>query len=389
MRVVVSGGWSYGNIGDEAIAAATIFLIKKYLCNAEVIYTSYNPNNFYENHEIEAIKSVHAYIEKCSIFDFENIFANTNKYGLTEFEEMFDENTLFIMSGGGYFHEQWKSQFVSRLLEIEIAKKRGAKVVLVGQSIGPFYSSRSKQLLIKALNKVDFLSVRDESSELMLSQLSLPITIHRSPDLAIIMSDVLQDENKSLNENIINIMPASFTSYVGMNSRESNKYIEKIKKRLSPAGIRYRREFQKVVNVLSQREEYSVRIVLSTSWEWDKTFARKIAKRNASNKVEICESSDVYELCSLLMNGRITISTKMHPLIISTSYGLPTIGISYNYKVDDFMKLIDNEKNCFRIDKIDAKKIVGIIDRESVEMQYDCSKLKEDVYKTFMQIANL
>lgn len=391
-KIVISGGWSYGNIGDEAIAASTIFLVNKYFPQTKKIYTSYKPDDFYNEHAMEAIFSVHAVIDKLQDeqLNVERILEDLPHYHLDNYASIFDEETLFIMSGGGYLHEQWGSQFVARLLEIEIAKQSGAKCVLVGQSIGPFYTQKVIEQLKKSLNNVDYLSVRDESSKCFLDSLDLQCPVYVAPDLALLISDFMKVSPSLEEEKNINIMPASYTSYVGMqNAKIKNVYMEKIKKRFSPVSIRYQAELHKLIVRLVNRG-YNVNIVLSTVWAWDEKFANKLIKNIASARVKIQKCKDYRELCQYLARGNITISTKMHPLIISASYGIPVIGIAYNYKVDDFMKLINAIDYCVSIDNVYAGDIFQKMENLFEENnKVNCSILKEKIYESFTAITSL
>ena len=390
MRIVISGGWSYGNFGDEVIAASTIYLVERFFPQAEKVYTAYNVNDFEKNHEIKAVASIHKYIDKLdnNQLKVEKIIACPKAFGLNEYESLFDENSILIMSGGGYLHEGWRSQFIARILEIEIAKKHGAKVFVIGQSIGPLFSEKCKNKLIDALDKVDYLSVRDASSKYLLENLGVRVEIHNSPDLAIIVSDFLPFQKKERKQKIISIMPASYNNYVKVTDHKSrNKYLAKIEKRISLSSLNYTRELKKFVAAVLKQEQWKVQIVLSTSWSWDKKFVMQLIEKNEKNRLKVCESETYKDLCYFLAQGDITVSTKMHPLIISSSYDIPVIGISYNYKIDDFMQLIKNSEACLNINSIQASVLLKHLKEEKEPS--NINELKFKVYNMFEQLSKL
>lgn len=393
MKLVISGGWGYGNIGDEAIAAATIHLVNRYFGEVERIYTAYDTENFMLNHNVDSIPSVHSLIDKKEIelSDLPDMLAHSDNYGLSLFKNLFDKSTVFIMSGGGYFHEKWKSQFLARLYEIEMAKQKGAKVVVIGQSIGPVFSDEAKKSLTEALSKVDYLSVRDESSYSLISNLGLATKCHRSPDLALVIADTYDVEQKKDGNYTISLMPASYTSYVSNSDRKPhNALLEKIKKRVSITSIKYEFALKKMITRLLKEENVRVNIVLSTVWGWDRDFADKIVSNTKGNRAEIIECRTYKELCSALASGDVTVSTKMHPLIISASFGKPLIGISYNYKVDDFMTLIGMHDQCLRIDAVSANDLLNLLKNEKDNPHVpDVSAMKEKVYNSFCEVLSL
>lgn len=135
MKILVSGGWSYGNIGDEAIATATEYLLRRSFPETELTFTAYDPENFATCHGIQALASVHKQLSRfpAEVLTLEGVLGDLPRYGLSEFAGELDSDTLFVMSGGGYFTESWGSQFVARLAELAIAREKGAKIAVIGK----------------------------------------------------------------------------------------------------------------------------------------------------------------------------------------------------------------------------------------------------------------
>lgn len=389
MKILVSGGWSYGNIGDEAIAAATIQLVARYFPGCPVTYTAYDPQDFARNHGIAAQPSLHSVLgplngDKAAL---EKLLRCPGDPRLQSFNRLVDADTVLIMSGGGYFHEHWTSQFYARLLEIRLAKRAGAKVALVGQSIGPVYSDAGRRLLEKALNMCDYISVRDTSTQALLGQLKLQIPVHVSPDVALITRDIFPACPKQALP-VVNVMPAAFSSYVPNTQRRApNKWVQKLKKRLSPAGIRYARQFKKLVKALALSPDCKLQFVLSTTWRWDREFVDSLVKGIPADSyiIHSCETFDA--LCTQLSAGDAIISTKMHPLIVSASYGSIPLGISYNYKVDDFMALIGCTDQCFANHRLSANRILQTL-REKWGAPPDVTDRMAQVYAGFASLAH-
>lgn len=386
MKIVVSGGWSYGNIGDEAIAAATIHLIDCCFPGVPVQYTAYDPADFYANHTIQAVPSLHARLEKESPAELERLLSALDEPVLAEYRALMDRDTVFIMSGGGYFHQNWIPQFYIRLLEIRVAKACGAKVAVIGQSIGPVFPGMGRELLRQTLNLCDYLCVRDVSTVALLEGLGLSVPVAYAPDLAMVICDAIAPAEKPA-QRIISVMPAAYSAYVSnQRLKPRNKWMEKIQKYLSPAGKNYPRQLQKLLQGLVERDDVKIRFVLSTTWAWDRRFAESLAASLPDNRCELRFCKTCRELCESLSEGSLTISTKMHPLIVSTSYGIESIGISYNYKVDDFMALIGNSHSCFRIDQIRADEVLKHVDKKR-DSSVDPSRHKQAVYDSFAALA--
>lgn len=382
MKILVSGGWSYGNIGDEAIATATQYLLRQSFPGAELTFTAYDPESFAACHGFPALTSVHAHLSRfpAETLTLEAVLAQPGRFGLDEFAGQLDGDTLFVMSGGGYFTESWRSQFVARLAEMAIAKEKGAKVAVIGQSIGPVYSDGGKEALKKQLSGCDFLCVRDESTRDFLASLGLEAEL--APDVANVIADIIPAQPQ---ENLINIMPAAYSGYVSVGeNKKRNKLLEKIKKRISPAGIRYKRQMRALVHTLAK--EYPLQFVLSTQWDWDRKFVDYLCAGLDSSRYSVITGENTRQLCDSLSKGQYLISTKMHPIILSASYGIPAIGIAYNFKVDDYMASLGAQERCVRIDRVNARRM---LDMMAASRQVDASGLKRQVYEMMARLARL
>ena len=72
MKILVSGGWGYGNLGDDALLVATIDLLKEKYPNSEIVIMSYDDietQKLYELSDIKVIPSVHRIISKKMAFN--------------------------------------------------------------------------------------------------------------------------------------------------------------------------------------------------------------------------------------------------------------------------------------------------------------------------------
>lgn len=374
MKIVVSGGWSYGNIGDEAIATATEYLLKRQFPHAELIFTAYDPEGFEKCHGIPALPSVHKLLSGAPLPDRDAVLEDPERFGLAPFAELLDENTLFLMSGGGYFTESWASQFTARLAELSIAHSRGAKIAVIGQSIGPVASSEGRQVLARLLNTCQFLSVRDRSTQKFLQSLSLRLPVALAPDVANVICDILPAQPR---QELVNIMPASYSNYVSVERiRRRHPLLEKFQKRLSPAGIRYRLQMRRLVRKLAQ--QYPIQFVLSTHWAWDRKFVDYLCRGLDRNRYTVITAQNTRHLCDSLSRGKYLISTKMHPIILSAAYGIRCVAISYNFKVDDYMASLGAEERCFRIDGVNADQMLCALTASSAGE--DSSTLRSQVY---------
>lgn len=378
MNILISGGWSYGNIGDEVIASSTIYLCDKFFKDDTKTYTAYDVSDFRKEHQIDAVPSIHKLI--CDNHFEDALLEEIMNSGVWDaYLDRIDENSIFIMSGGGYWGGNWRSQMMARFTEILLAKKKNAKVIVIGQSIGPIYEEYQENFR-KVFALIDYITVRDTSSAQYLKKLvgkEIPIY----PDLAVVISDYY---HKCQNENVINIMPAAYTEYTSIHEKKNrSKLMLKLNRHFSIGAIIYRQTYKKLIRYLSNECNYKVQFVMSTNWAWDEEFLQKLIREIDGDNYAVHRNCDAKQLSEVLSTGNMVISSKMHPIIISTSYGIPSIGISYNYKVDNFMDYIGRSYFCNNVDHFYYKTAINQVRRCLSEGWVDPNEQKKKVYDLF------
>ncbi|MCI6517386.1 MAG: polysaccharide pyruvyl transferase family protein [Lachnospiraceae bacterium] len=400
-KIVISGGWSYGNLGDEIIARCTIELLDKYFPDAIKYYTSYDADNFKKMHDKDSMESVHSIFEKrkYGINDIAACVEKPQNCGIGEFADSMNEETLFIMSGGGYFDGRWENQFAARITELELAKKAGAYTAIIGQSIGPLINKRECELLKDTLNKCDFINVRDESSKNLIQSVLPGKQISCTCDIAITISDFLSVQ-RTTERSICNLIVQPYTDYVpnGTKVEKNNTLYGKIKKRVLLRQYRYDLAWVKLLRGLC-KVPYKLNIILNVQGTkkientYFEKYANKLKRLSRCPDIDILNSISVEEFCTRLANADMIVSCKMHPLIISSSYGVKTYALSQHYKIDAYMKWIGREKACCRNNKILPKKLISQLVEESSKKQSISGDMvsvrKKEVYEMLGKLAGM
>lgn len=239
MKILLSGGWGYGNIGDDAILLASISLIKERYPHAHISITSYNPD--YTRKVIGGryivYPSVHRKVFGDSAYKFlrvegyvfndvsypfwirrilgrirrlcpqKDIQQRVNRFfankGHEPFADEFQGIDIFIMTGGGYFNS-WEESTISRILELEACKMYNVKSVICGQTLGPFNIAEDLYArLKKSLSAVSSIYVRDIESLQDLKMMNFTGIL--APDIALCQAITPNEEKQKLV-----IVPAEF-----------------------------------------------------------------------------------------------------------------------------------------------------------------------------------
>lgn len=118
-------------------------------------------------------------ILKLSLLSMRNLFSENSFYAcynentkakpmaFTELCEQF--NALHIV-GGGYMTDIFCNNLFRKLILIQSFRKQNKPVILTGQQLGPFRSIVFKEALVKTLQKISFVGLRDPSDSLTFCQ---------------------------------------------------------------------------------------------------------------------------------------------------------------------------------------------------------------------------
>ena len=174
MRIVLTGGWGYGNLGDDAILDSTIEMIKESYpgCTIDVLTYNLSDSLLYKDRKsIFLHKSVHSYVDfNTSELSFKRlnmdypllkkVLMKIKRYAVdssvwcnvSNFErnskpvkEIIQAADLFVVSGGGYFNEKWIGSVMAHLVEMKMAIDSEVPFIVTGPTIGTFSNQKIKK----------------------------------------------------------------------------------------------------------------------------------------------------------------------------------------------------------------------------------------------------
>lgn len=345
-NILLSGGWGYGNLGDDALLEASIKILKKMYPVAKITVMSYDISTSCVM-ECNVVSSLHRAIYDNRAYNFLRVYGrywNYDKYpfyvariinkidrimelyrpksvSLLEsfqrnihtmqyFDNLFQQTDMFVMSGGGYFNG-WEDSFYSRYMELQFAKQARTSTYIIGQTIGPFTTEQT-QLIKPLMRQVKGIYVRDVESEKDLRAMEcIPIV---APDLALsyVGRGVLNDS--------ICIIPAEYPSVV---RGELIKALELIAKRTSmPIILTATRLYNRDINCL--KHVY-------------------IQLKSKGIKVRVVIPRDYNEMKETIKGNKYVISRNLHGLILGWREGSKCLCLCNERKFISFMNQIGCE----------------------------------------------
>lgn len=350
-RIVISGYYGFDNTGDEAVLYAILRALEQE-CKEhtlEITVLSNQPDKTRELYHVNAI----------------------NRWDLKEVYKKIKESDLLISGGGSLLQDVTSNKTVPYyLLIIKMAQWHKKEVVFYSQGYGPVNKSYNQYVIKKVLNKINHIFVRDCNSK----QELLDIGVTKSEIIVTADPVIGMEANAELTSKMKTYADSYSTGKlrVGIYLRPWKNDEKLIEKMGILCGLLAEEGLDIFFIPMQQPEDYD--------------FLEKIDFPKASNN-KVKDNLDIQEVFALTGQMDIVIGMRLHALIMATAQGIPVVGLSYDPKVDDFMKLMDN-KDCFDVETFDpedvAKSIMTKINNMEKEKQGIRSKkqlLMDKVYK--------
>lgn len=303
-NIVISGYYGFNNAGDEAMLFSILQSLKKEYPSAKFTVISGNPKN---TTNIFGVKSIYRF----NIVDI--------------FKELLCSQ-LLISGGGSLLQDVTSSKSILYYLSIILMGIFcKCKVFLYAQGIGPVKNKLTKILLKWCLKHVDGITVRDQESYNFLKKLGIKRRLFLTADAVLALNKVSLDIGKSiLIDNNVDIDKIK----IGICVRNWND------------AINWTKQFN---DLFVKLKEYQV-VFIPMQYPEDFEIGKIIDKYNFNNIIHLNKSYKTEELMSIIGNMDVLVGVRLHSLIFATLMHVPVVGISYDPKIDNFLKSIKENK---------------------------------------------
>lgn len=308
-KIVISGYYGFANAGDEAMLTAIVKALRSTEKSVELTVISGNPELTAAQHKVN---SVHR-------FNFLEIFSILRSCDL-------------LLSGGGSLLQDVTSKrsllYYLSVLALGLLLKR--KVMLFGQGIGPIHGRFMRRLTKLICSHVNLITVRDQDSLYELRRLGIPAErVQLTADSVL----TLPQEGKEKGQKLL----ATFKI-------PDDKMLIAMSVRKWQEDDRYLLELAKAADILA--EEYNAHIVLlplqyPADVEACERLQHFMGQKTASTVLET--ACDTEQFLSLMGNFDLLIGMRLHALIFAAVMELPFVAVSYDPKIDGFVKDINGE----------------------------------------------
>lgn len=353
-KIIVSGYYGFNNIGDEAILKGVVEGIRRELPDTDIVVLSRYPDFTMQKHPVRSINRM-------------------NPFSILK--EMKDAD-LILSGGGSLLQDVTSKRSILYYLSILFLGKSvfHKKVMLYSQGIGPINKERNRRLAKKILSRVDLINVRDKESrdELRALGVDRPILVttdtvfgieKASPEVGNEILHRYESETERLN---IGITVIHWKNYDRMILDECSKMMRRIAKGREVNFFLIPLFYYRDLDMLERLQEE----------------CKDIASVHL-----IREYLHVEEYLSLIANMDIMVSMRLHGLIFAATMGAYPIGISYDPKVQGFMKEMERDY-AVTVEELDGEVLAAQIE-DAMEHLDTYGKQTEQQIAYFYQLSKI
>lgn len=342
-KLVISGYHGFGNTGDEAILKAMLIEFNKMDRDIDLTVLSQHPEETSRNFQVKAV-------DRSSIFKVvKTIFSSD----------------ILISGGGSLLQESTGRLSIYYYLFIYfIAMIFRKKIIVFSHGIGPIYRKRSKLLIKYVFNRVACISVRDKHSKRELVDYGvIADKIEVTADPVMSFKKVGIDRGHQLFE-VYGAYDASLPT-VGFAVKSSKiKYVVD--------------DFVEVIDRLKTKDCNIV--LIPFHFKEDMVLINEIVSKSKHEIIAIDQKHVVEDVFSMVESMDVLVGVRLHALIFAAVSETPSVGITYDPKIDAFLESIDESAVC-SIDSIDIDQVEKAINDRLENKLIIQDRLKLNVFK--------
>ena len=307
MHITLSGYYGFDNTGDEALLSAITSSVYKLEEGAEFTVLSGAPDKTFEMHGVPSV------------------------YYLNPFRVIKTiKNTDLLISGGGsIFQDITSGRSLSYYISVvALARFYDKPVIFYAQGVGPINRRISKFLMRLVGNHATMITLRDQESMDYLHSIGVsqpPMQVTADPVFSLAPT---QDDSEKMRAFFQNINPEEKPT-IGVSLREWARLDG------------YQSALAALLDCFYEKG-YCI-IFVSMAYPDDISAGEKVAELMTHPAVLIHEHHTSQEHLALISEFDLLIGMRLHSLIFAANRGVPLAGISYDPKVDSFLKILGQE----------------------------------------------
>ncbi len=302
MKALISGYYGFGNFGDELILSCLCSHLKS--LGVDVSVLSSNPKTTSVDNGVNAFYS----------FNFKSL------------PEIILKHDVLISGGGSLLQDVTsKKSLIYYLGVIFLAQLFRKKVLIFAQGIGPINDKFLRFLTRILLKNCSYVSVRDDKSLELLNSWGVNADLVCDPVFSLYLPQYTPK----------NILGVQLRDFAGLNKNDLEKFAKILTEKYSDKKIQLF-SFQDAID-----------------FEISKHFMKLLKQYNENIDVEILHALTYHEIISRMADLEYLFAMRFHALIIALMYGIKSVAINYDIKVEKLAAEADLPLVDIKFDNID------------------------------------
>ncbi|MGD6875877.1 polysaccharide pyruvyl transferase family protein [Bacillus infantis] len=338
MKIGIVGNYGHDNNGDEAILQGIITQLAENLdvSKQDITIFSNNPENTLNRYGINSKRLLH---KRGSLI--KSILATiASNYRTIKCLD------VLIIGGGGLLMDMYKRDAPLYAAHALMGKLSGSKVIIYGVGAGPISTKAGKFLIKRMIGLAHSVSVRDEDSKKLLSEIGINRPVEIVADPAFMLGNgIARDRSENIQSVGVTAVPyyskeywpeyneEKYRSYINGMAKNLDTLIRNRRIKVTFFSTKYPQDVKATEDIVSLMEQKSSVSVLG-----DNLAPKEI--------VSICAQQDII------------IGTRLHSLILASAVQTPVIGVGYHKKVHNFLKKIGQEKYYIEIGQLENTEVI-------------------------------
>ncbi len=293
MRVVISGYYGFGNVGDEAVLAAMLAALRTRVPQAEVVVLSGDPARTRRLHHVAAASRSFGAFRAIAGAD------------------------LFISGGGSLVQDVTSARSALYYLGVlGLATVLARATMVYAQGVGPLRRWWIRVLAGRIFNRVTVITVRDEDSGRLLVTLGVrrPAHLVADPALALPPAPAAQVQD---------LIARRHSPRIGLALRpwDGDAYLQPL-----------------IDGLRAVRQQIGGEVVALAFHPGRDLAVSALAARALDGRV--IAGLPPEEVLAVVGTLDLLVGVRLHALIAAAATGVPLVGLSYDPKVEEFMRRV-------------------------------------------------
>ena len=351
-EILISGYYGFKNSGDDALLSAIINDISKYKESPNLVVLSKTPAETQKLYRVKAI----------------------NRFNIPSIMRHMRNAEMLISGGGTLMQDGTSTKSLWYYLQIiKMALRRGMKVMLYSNGIGPLNHERSREITRDTLNQVDLITLRDSASAELLKEIGV-----NKPKILVTADPALNLDGASVEKGRM------LLSEIG--TPMNKKLIGVSVRRWQENNPDFERILAEVCDYAAEKYEM-MPVFIPMQIERDLMLSQSVAARMKHRSVVVKKRYRVDEVMSMVAAMDLCIGMRLHSLIYAAVASVPLIGLVYDPKVSSFMEHT-HQKLYTGVKDLTARRLIELID-SCMDNYEEISKDLKNNYKELREKAEL